>query len=71
MSRPPRHEAPTGPLEPLMGIDDWARVLSASRRTVERLRAAGKLPKPDCHVGWMPRWQPSTVRRWIEQGGQA
>jgi len=54
------------PIESLVSIDGLASVLNASRRTTERLRAAGKLPKPDLHVGKLPRWKPETIRRWIE-----
>lgn len=58
--------AETGPtLEPMLGVDGLARVLSVSRRTIERLRAAGKLPRPDLRVGKMPRWRAETIRRWI------
>jgi hypothetical protein len=54
-----------------MGIDELAETLSVSRRTVERMRAAGKLPRPDCHVLSMPRRRPETVRAWIGEGGAA
>ncbi len=71
MTRHIQKEAAMGPLDPLMGIVDLARVLATSRRTIERLRAAGRFPKPDCHVGSMPRWRPEAVRDWIEKGGAA
>jgi hypothetical protein len=57
-------------LAPLLSQDDLARVLNASRRTVERMRAGGKLPRPDLYVGKMPRWRPETVRRWIDEQAQ-
>ena len=44
----------TGSVEPLLSIDDWASALRCSRRLVERMRSAGKIPLPDCHVGRMP-----------------
>ena len=56
-------------MEPLLSIDDLTVILNCSRRLVERIRSAGKIPKPDLQVGRMPRWKPETVRRWIEQGG--
>lgn len=59
--------APT--LETMLEINDLAGLLNVSRRTVERLRVAGKLPKPDMHVGRMPRWSPESIRRWV--AGQA
>jgi excisionase family DNA binding protein len=54
---------------PLLSIDDVAEALSCSRRLVERMRSAGKLPKPDLHVGRMPRWSRETIAKWIERGG--
>ena len=61
---------PAGAIEPLLSQDDLTRVLNASRRTVERMRSAGKLPKPDLLLNRMPRWRPETIRRWIERGGR-
>jgi hypothetical protein len=57
-------------IEPLLGIDDLATVLKCSRRLVERMRSAGKVPKPDIKIGKMPRWKPETIRAWIERGGK-
>jgi predicted DNA-binding transcriptional regulator AlpA len=66
----PRHERrPTlaaAGLEPLLSLDDLAAALSCSRRAVERLRSAAKLPPPDLRIGRMPRWKPATVRAWID-----
>jgi hypothetical protein len=56
-------------IEPLLSIDDLAAILNCSRRLVERMRSAGKVPKPDMHVGRCPRWMPETLRRWIAGGG--
>ena len=58
-------------IEPLMSIRDLAEVLKCSRRSVERLRASGRVPKPDIIVGRMPRWRPGTIRRWLEREGRA
>jgi predicted DNA-binding transcriptional regulator AlpA len=52
-------------IEPLLSITDVAKTLSCSRRLVERMRAANKLPKPDLHVGKMPRWRAESIRKWI------
>jgi hypothetical protein len=54
----------------MLTIDDWARILNISRRAVERLKSAGRLPRPDLTIGRMPRWRPMTIRRWIEEGGK-
>lgn len=59
----PRTEAP---IEPLIGIDDLAGILSVCRRKVESMRSSGRLPKPDLHLGRLPRWKPETIRRWID-----
>lgn len=56
-------------ITPLLSIDDVAATLACSRRLIERMRAAGKLPKPDLRVGKMPRWRAETIARWIEAGG--
>ena len=60
-------------IEPLLKLSDLAATLNASSRTIERLRSAGKLPRPDLLLGIgsrkSPRWKPRTIRAWIEQGG--
>jgi predicted DNA-binding transcriptional regulator AlpA len=55
-------------MEPLIGIDDLAVLLNCCRRLVERMRSAGKIPKPDIKIGKMPRWKATTIRAWIERG---
>jgi predicted DNA-binding transcriptional regulator AlpA len=62
---------PADQIEPLLRQLDLERVLSCSSRTLERLRSAGRLPRPDLHVGRSPRWRAETIRRWIESGGRA
>ncbi|HKM56160.1 MAG TPA: helix-turn-helix domain-containing protein [Isosphaeraceae bacterium] len=57
-------------IEPMLSIDDLAAILSCSRRLVERMRSAGKVPKPDIKIGKMPRWKAATIRGWIERGGK-
>jgi predicted DNA-binding transcriptional regulator AlpA len=64
---------PSDAIEPGLSIDDLARVLNGSRSTIERMKAAGTLPRPDYFLGTgsrkSPRWRPSTIRGWIERGG--
>jgi hypothetical protein len=55
------------PLEPLLGIDDLAATLNCSRRLVERMRSAGRLPCPDLRLGRLPRWRVRTIRDWIDE----
>ena len=65
----PGRALPAG-IEPMIGIDDLAAILSCPRRLVERMRSAGKIPKPDIKIGKMPRWKAATIRSWIERGGK-
>ena len=62
---------PALPIEPLLSNSDLARVLNLAQRTIDRLKTSGKLPRPDLHIGKMPRWRPATIRAWIERGGRA
>ena len=63
--------APTSPTPERLALrlDEVAVALGMSRRTIERLRSAGRFPKPDRKVGKVPLWSPATIRRWVEQGG--
>jgi excisionase family DNA binding protein len=59
-------------IERLLSIDELTTILNCSRPTIERMRAAGRLPRPDIHVGRRcPRWKPETIRAWIERGGHS
>jgi predicted DNA-binding transcriptional regulator AlpA len=59
-------------IEPLATIETWAAALVVSVPTIERLRRAGKIPQPDVMIGSrLLRWKPSTIRAWIESGGQS
>jgi hypothetical protein len=51
-------------------LDALATALGVRRRTLERERSAGRLPRPDLQIGKMPLWRPETIRRWIEGGGK-
>jgi hypothetical protein len=51
----------------VLTLDDVADYLKCSRRKVESMKAAGKLPRPDFHVGRMPRWKLETIRRWSDE----
>jgi predicted DNA-binding transcriptional regulator AlpA len=57
-------------ITPLLRISDLERFLVCDRRTIERLRAAGKLPRPDILIGRSPRWRASTIQTWVERGGR-
>lgn len=68
----PSHEktSPGPPSDSLWGIDDVARYLAVSRRGVERLRSAGRLPKAAVQIGRLPRWKPDAIREWVSRGGR-
>ena len=58
-------------VEPLaLRLDELADAVGVSRRALERERAAGRLPKPDLHIGKMPLWRVETIRAWLERGGR-
>ena len=78
MVRDPRPEAATptvGAVAPLSEavitwrLDAVAKALGVSRRSLERLRSAGRFPRP-MHIGKTPLWKPETIRAWVEGGGQ-
>ncbi len=57
-------------IEPLAyRLDELADALGVSRRTLERERSAGRLPRPDLHIGRAPLWRCETIREWLERGG--
>ena len=49
-------------------LEEIAETLGVSRRSIERERSAGRLPKPDLTIGRMPLWRVDTIRNWIERG---
>jgi hypothetical protein len=79
MTRPSRQESSTRPpeaphaghvIEPMLTLKDLTAIVNCSRRKLEQMKAAGRLPKPDLHVGRCLRWKPETIRRWIDGGGR-
>jgi len=63
--------AKTSSIEPLLTMNDVARALACSRRTLEQMRSGGRFPRPDAMIGRSPRWEPETVRAWVKAGGSA
>lgn len=51
----------------LLTIEDVARMLSVSTRTVRRLRQEGRIPQP-LIVGRSVRWNRETLMQWIGAG---
>jgi predicted DNA-binding transcriptional regulator AlpA len=70
MSGDPRPGSPV--VEPVpklaLRIADVAEALGVGRRTIERLRAAGRFPKPDGTIGKCPIWAPETIASWVKGG---
>jgi excisionase family DNA binding protein len=56
-----------GELPPLMTINQLAKLLQCSTRTVARMRRAGHVPRP-VKIGGALRWRADDVREWIEEG---
>jgi excisionase family DNA binding protein len=57
------------PLPPalLMTVDDLARELRTSAKTIRRMDAAGRLPRA-VKIGRAKRWPRETIIRWIAAG---
>src|SRR5205823_13404612 len=61
--------ATPSPVQPLLWtVDDLAKALSCSRRTIERLEGAGKLGVKRVKIGRMVRYVASECRAWVENG---
>ena len=59
------------PVERLtLRLDELAQALGVHRRTLDRERSAGRLPKPDLHIGKCPLWRVGTIRDWLGRGGK-
>jgi hypothetical protein len=52
------------------GIDEVARALGISRSGIERVRRAGRFPRPDLMIGKRPFWRVETIHRYIENGAR-
>jgi hypothetical protein len=54
----------------LVETSDGRSEPAGSCHIVERIRSAGRIPRPDMHVGRRPRWSAATIRARIERGGR-
>jgi len=52
---------------PLMDVNDIARVLRCSARTVYRLADSGRIPPP-VKLGSLSRWPRHVIEQWIADG---
>jgi predicted DNA-binding transcriptional regulator AlpA len=48
---------------------DLPDAIGLSHRTIARLRASGRLPKPDAVFGTALCWRPETIQQWASTGG--
>ncbi|MCC5831107.1 MAG: helix-turn-helix domain-containing protein [Phycisphaeraceae bacterium] len=62
----PRNAGP-GVLPAMLTIDQVARLLNCSTRTVYRLNDAGRMPRP-VRLGSLVRWNRSEIEQWIADG---
>lgn len=51
----------------LLSAKDLAAMLGVSRRTVSRLKSAGKLPRP-IRIGGSERWRRDELADWLQAG---
>ena len=63
----PRDARESRPDQLLLSAESLAELLDVSKRTLWRLRSAGRLPKP-VRIGGSVRWRADEVRRWIASG---
>lgn len=62
----PRNAGP-GVLPAMLTIDQVARLLNCSTRTVYRLNDAGHMPRP-VRLGALVRWNRVEIEQWIADG---
>ncbi len=56
------------PLNKLMlTVEDVAKLLRISKRTVWRMRSANRIPSP-IKIGGVIRWRAKEIELWIQQG---
>lgn len=51
----------------LLTVDDVARLMACSSRSVYRLSDAGRIPRP-MKIGGLVRWSATEVETWIKDG---
>jgi predicted DNA-binding transcriptional regulator AlpA len=57
---------PNPSLGSLLTVDDVARMLAVSSKTVRSWRSAGRLPRPLAIAGVI-RWRPESIAGWLRQ----
>jgi len=54
-------------LPALMTVEDVARLMTVSKRSVWRMRSSGAVPRPVKILGAV-RWKGSDIRQWLDAG---
>ena len=52
--------------ERLLSASDVSEIYGVSLRSLWRLLAAGKIPRPDLRVGRLPRWRQETIAAHVQ-----
>ena len=60
-------QSPSSHCPQLLTVDEIARLLKVSNRTIWRMRSSGQLPEP-VRIGGGVRWRQSEIKNWIEEG---
>jgi len=66
-SKPIFTAVPAATLPQMITVEELARTLGMSKRTVWRLLSYGQIPQP-IRVGGCTRWRLDEVQRWIDMG---
>lgn len=65
--KPGKPPAPLPPgMETLLCRAQVAEALGVTTRTLDAMVSAGEYPRPDTHIGVLPRWRVVSHNTWIE-----
>lgn len=65
-----KNEEPSKELQRMLRPSEVAEVIGISRRSFDRLRSRGEVPRPDFEQGKLLRWWPTTILRWLNTEGE-
>jgi prophage regulatory protein len=54
-------------LPEFLTVEQFAKLLQVSKRTIWRLRSAGQIPQP-IQIGGGVRWRMGDIKNWIDRG---
>jgi predicted DNA-binding transcriptional regulator AlpA len=69
--RRPKSDSPTVPIPERLvwDLENIAAMTGVSTRHLQRLRAAGRMPKPSVTLGRRVLWSSQVIRKWLDSGG--